>query len=180
MTVNLLRPPTFALVASLALLSIGVITGGLLTVFQDSIYAAARREIIKRPEVHRFAGTEIIDQARITEVADQSNTALRLLHTHALGVGTLVLVSAVLIANLPLAVWLQTALCALVSLGALYPVGWLLMAWFIPYLGVDTLRPPVEMLIFLPFGTAIILGLVLAFLLSAVALVRQFIDGRHE
>src|SRR6185437_8850697 len=76
MTVNLLRPPTFALVASLALLSVGVITGGLLTVFQDSIYAAARREIIKRPEVHRFAGTEIIDQARITEVADQSNTAL--------------------------------------------------------------------------------------------------------
>jgi len=64
MTVNLLRPPTFALVASLALLSVGVITGGLLTVFQDSIYAAARREIIKRPEVHRFAGTEIIDQAR--------------------------------------------------------------------------------------------------------------------
>ena len=180
MTVNLLRPPTFALVASLALLSVGVITGGLLMVFQDSIYAAARREIIKRPEVHRFAGTEIIDQARITEVADQSNTALRLLHTHALGVGTLVLVSAVLIANLPLAVWLQTALCALVSLGALYPIGWLLMAWFIPYLGVDALRPPVEMLIFLPFGAAIILGIVLAFLLSAVALLRQFIDGRHE
>ena len=45
-------------------------------------------------------------------------------------------------------------------------------------MGVDALRPPVEMLIFLPFGTAIVLGVVLAFLLSAVALVRQFIDGR--
>src|SRR4051812_30760010 len=90
MTISLLRPPTFALLHSLALLSIGAITGGLLTFFQDSIYAAARGEIIKRPEVHRFAGTEIIDQAKITEVADQSNTALRLLHTHTLGVGTLV------------------------------------------------------------------------------------------
>ena len=178
MTASLLRPPAFALMASLALLSVGAITGGLLMVFQDSIYAAARREIIKRPEVHRFAGTEIIDQARITEVADQSNTALRLLHTHALGVGTLVLIGAVLIANLPLAIWMQTVLCALVSLGGLYPVGWLLMAWFIPYMGVDALRRPVEMLIFLPFGTAIILGLVLAFLLSAVALMRRFIDGK--
>jgi hypothetical protein len=162
------------------LLSLGAITGGLLVVFQDSIYAAARREIVKRPEVHRFAGTEIIDQARITEVADQSNTALRLLHTHALGVGTLVLISTVLIANLPLATWVQAVLSALVSLGALYPIGWLLMAWFIPYMGVDALRPRIEMLIFLPFGAAIILGIVLAFVLAAVALVRQFIDGKTK
>jgi hypothetical protein len=100
------------------------------------------------------------------------------LHTHALGIGTVVLVSSVLIANLPLAIWLQTVLCALVSLGALYPLGWLLMAWFIPYLGVDALRPRVEMLFFLPFGTAIILGIVLAFAASVAALLRRFVDRK--
>jgi hypothetical protein len=177
MRASLLRPPTFALMAGLALLSLGVITGGALTTFQDSIYAVARREIIRRPEVHRFSGAEVIDQARITEVADQANTALRLLHSHALGVGTLVLISSVLIANLPLVFRTQTILCALVSVGALYPLGWLLLAALIPYLGVDALRPSVDMLIFIPFGTAIILGIVLAFVLSAAALVRRFIDG---
>ena len=178
MITSLRRPPVFALVVSLALLSVGVLTGGLLTMFQDSIYAAARREIVKRPEVHRFAGTEIIDQARIAEVADQSNTALRLLHTHALGIGIVVLVASVLIANLPLSARMQTVLCALVSVGALYPLGWLLMAWFIPYLGVDALRPPIEALIFLPFGTAMVLGIVLAFVVSSVALLRNFVDGK--
>jgi hypothetical protein len=173
MRVGLLRPPTFSLMAALALLSLGVITGGALTTFQDSLYAAARREIIRRPEVHRFSGAEVIDQARITEVADQANTALRLLHSHALGVGILVLISSLMIANLPLSDRTQTVLCALVSVGAVYPLGWLLLAALIPYLGVDALRPSLDVLIFIPFGTAMILGIVLAFVLSAAALVRR-------
>jgi hypothetical protein len=178
MKLHLCRPPTFALAASLAMLTFGVIAGGMLMVFQDSIYAAARREIVKRPEVHRFAGAEVIDQARISEVADQSNTALRLLHTHALGVGLLVLIGAVVVANLPISVGLQTALCALISIGAFYPIGWLLLAWFIPYMGVDALRPPIDMLVFVPFGTALILGFVSALVLCLIALLRQFIEGK--
>ena len=172
------RPPTFALVSALAMMAIGVAAGGMLMTFQDSIYAAARREIVKRPEVHRFAGAEVIDQARILEVADQSNTALRLLHTHALGTGILILTTSLAIANLPISGFLQTGLCALVSVGALYPLGWLLLAWLIPYMGVDALRAPVEALVFLPFGAAIVLGIVLAFAIGVFSMLRRFIDGK--
>jgi hypothetical protein len=173
MNASLHRPPAFALVASLVMLAIGAATGGVLVMFQDSLYAAARREIVKRPEVHGFAGTEIIDEGRIAEVADQSNTALRLLHTHTLGIGILIFIGALAIVNLPVASRLQSMLCIMVSLGALYPLGWLLLAWLIPYWGVDALRPPIEWIFFIPFGGALVIGLFGALGVCLVALLRR-------
>src|SRR6201996_6525275 len=118
MSVPLNRPPVYAMVASLVLFAAGALSGFVLSSFQDVFYDAARREIIRRPEVHGFAGSEVIDQGRIAEVADQANTALRLLHTHTLGLGALILLTTLVIANLPIASRWQSLLTALVSLGA--------------------------------------------------------------
>ena len=153
------RPPTYALAVSLFMLTIGTMVGAVLVSLQDTLYVAARREIVKRPEIHGFAGSEVIDQGRIAEVADQSNAALRLLHTHSLGIGVLILLATIAIANLPVSSRLQAALCVLVSLGAIYPLGWAVLAWLIPFLGVEALRGPVEWMFFVPFGGALILGL---------------------
>lgn len=153
------RPPTLALVASLCMLAIGALTGGMLVRYQDTLYDLARREVIKRPEVHGFAGAEVIDQARIAEVVEQANNALRMLHVHGLGVGMLILLTALVIVNLPLPARIQRVLCALVSLGALYPPGWLVLGWLIPTWGVTRLRSPVEWVFFVPFGGALILGI---------------------
>ena len=154
------RPPIYALAVSLFMLASGAIVGVVLVSLQDTFYAAARREIIKRPEIHGFAGSEAIDQGRIAEVADQSNAALRLLHTHLLGIGVLILLATLAIANLPVSARFQTALYALVSLGAIYPLGWAVLAWLIPFMGAEALRGPVEWIFFVPFGGALILGLV--------------------
>lgn len=153
------RPPAYAIAVSLFMLAVGAIVGSVLVSLQDAFYAAARREIIKRPEVHGFAGSEAIDQGRIAEVADQANAALRLLHTHSFGIGVLILLATLVIANLPASSRVQTALCVLVSMGALYPLGWAVLAWLIPFMGVDALRGPIEWIFFIPFGGALILGL---------------------
>jgi hypothetical protein len=155
-------PPAFALAAALSILTIGALSGAVLVILQDTLYSLARREIIKRPDVHGFAGTEVIDERRISEVADQSNIALRLLHTHALGVGILIFIATLVIANLPLPPRMQAVVCAMVSLGAIYPLGWLALAWLIPYWGVERLRAPVEWLFFAPFGGLLVAGLCLA------------------
>jgi hypothetical protein len=154
------RPPIYALAVSLFMLVSGAMVGVVLVSLQDTLYAAARREIIKRPEIHGFAGSEAIDQGRIAEVADQSNAALRLLHTHLLGIGVLILLATLAIANLPVSARLQTALYSLVSLGAIYPLGWAVLAWLIPFMGVEALRGPVEWIFFVPFGGALVLGFV--------------------
>jgi hypothetical protein len=166
------RPPIYALAVSMFMLAIGAIVGAVLVSLQDTLYAAARREIIKRPEIHGFAGSEVIDQGRIAEVADQSNAALRLLHTHSLGIGVLILLVTLAIANLPVSAHLQTALCVLVSFGAIYPLGWAVLAWLIPYFGVEALRGPVEWIFFIPFGGALILGLVGAVGISVIECLR--------
>ena len=153
------RPPTIALLASLCMFAIGASTGGLLVRYQDALYDLARREVVKRPEIHGFAGAEVIDQARIAEVVEQSNNALRMLHVHGLGVGMLILLVALTIVNLPLPARAQRVLCVLVSLGALYPPGWLVLGWLIPTWGVARLRAPVEWVFFVPFGGAVILAI---------------------
>jgi hypothetical protein len=153
------RPPTIALVASLCMFAVGASTGGLLVKGQDALYAAAKREVVKRPEVHGFAGAEVIDEARIAEVVEQSNNAFRMLHVHGLGVGMLILLVTLAIVNLPIAERLKQGLCVLASLGALYPPGWLVLGWLIPSWGLARLRAPVEWAFFVPFGGAAILAI---------------------
>jgi len=77
-----------------------------------------------------------------------------------LGIGVLILLATLAIANLPVSARFQTALYALVSLGAIYPLGWAVLAWLIPFMGAEALRGPVEWIFFVPFGGALILGLV--------------------
>jgi hypothetical protein len=166
------RPPAVALVASLCLFALGASTGGLLVSYQDELYDVARAQVVKRPDVHGFAGAEVIDEARIAEVVEQANNALRMLHVHGLGVGMLILLVALAIVNLPLPVRLQQGLCVLVSLGALYPPGWLVLGWLIPTRGVTALRAPVEWMFFVPFGGALIVGIWATLACYVVALLR--------
>ncbi len=166
------RPPAIALVASLCMFAVGATTGGALVTFQDTLYDVARRQIIKHPEVHGIAGVEVIDQQRISEVVEQSNNALRMLHVHGLGVGMLILLVSIAIVNLPLGERAKHVGCVLVSLGALYPPGWAVLGLLIPYWGLRTVRAPVEWGLFVPFGGAAILAIWATLILYVIALVK--------
>ena len=172
MSDGLRRPPTVALIASLCLFALGATTGGLLVRYQDALYDAAKREVVKRPDVHGFAGAEVIDEARIAEIVEQSNNALRMLHVHGLGVGMLILLVTIAIVNLPIPERLKQGLCVLASLGALYPPGWLVLGWLIPTWGLARLRTPVEWAFFVPFGGAAILAIWATLACYLVALLR--------
>ncbi len=165
-------PPPLVLLASLFLLALGASTGGALVRLQDWFYTRARLEVVKRPEVHGFAGVEVIDEQKITEIVEQSNRAFRMLHVHSLGVGLLVLTSGTLIANLPLPRGWRRLFTTLVALGALYPPGWLLFGALIPFYGFPALRGPIEYGVMLPFGGAAIAGLWGALLAYGVVLAR--------
>jgi hypothetical protein len=163
------RPPAFALLASLAMFALGATTGGALVALQERLYDTARAVVVKYPEVHGFAGVEVIDQQRIAEVVEQSNNALRMLHVHGLGLGMLILLVSIVIVNLPLTERVQRAGCALVALGALYPPGWLVLGVLIPAWGVNALRAPVEWGLFAPFGGAAIIAIWMALVLAVGA-----------
>lgn len=174
MEVRFQGPPAAVLAASLFLFGMGASTGGALVRLQDWFYTYARLEVVKRPEVHGFAGVEVIDEQKITEVVEQSNRSFRMLHVHSLGVGFLVLIVGVAIANLPVGVRLKRVLTVLVTLGALYPPGWLLFGLLIPFYGFQTLRAPIEYGIMLTFGGAAIVGIWGTFLTYLVVLWRKW------
>lgn len=169
---SLRRPPTIALVASLCMFAVGAATGGMLVTYQDRLYDVTKAVVVKRPDVHGFAGAEVIDQARIAEIVEQANNALRMLHVHGLGLGMLILLVALIIVNLPLPARLARALCVVVSLGALYPPGWLLLGVLIPYFGLKALRGPVEWFVFVPFGGAAVLAIWVTLACYVVAALR--------
>jgi len=141
------------------LLVLGAVSGGILVAFQDWIASVARREVIRRPEIHGFAGMELIDERRISEVLDQVNTALRLFHTHSLGFGLFILVATLLVANMSVGERGRTVLCGLITAGAVLPFGWLALAGLIPFWGIDRVRPTIEWLIFVPFGALLLAGI---------------------
>jgi hypothetical protein len=181
--VYLRRPPTIALIASLCMFAVGSAMGGALVRLQDTLYDMARSAIITRPEVHGFGGVEVIDQQRIAEVVEQSNNALRMLHVHGLGLGMLILLVSIAIVNLPLPERLKQVLCVLVSLGALYPPGWLLLGVLIPYWGVNALRAPIEFGLFAPFGGAAIVGIwgtLVVYLMALCKRPPQEVEGHDQ
>ena len=98
---------------------------------------------------------------------------MRLFHTHSLGVGLLIFIATLVIANLSIPQRMQWVLCAMVSLGAVYPMGWLVLTWLIPYWGVDRLRTPVEWLFFAPFGGVLVAGMCLAIGCSVFGLFKR-------
>lgn len=152
------KPPVWSVAAGILLLALGATAGGSL-VFQDQFYAVAKPIVAARPVVHALTGIPAIDEAKITETVEQSNRSFRMLHVHGLGVGMLILVAATAVAQLPAPFWLRQSLTILVTLGALYPPGWLLFGLLIPFYGFDALRVPIEYGIFLPFGGSAIMGL---------------------
>lgn len=152
------KPPIWVVAAGVLLLALGS-TAGRSLVFQDQFYAFAKPVVRARPEVHNLTGISAIDEAKITETVEQSNRAFRMFHVHGLGVGLLILVASTAVAQLPGWERLKNGLTVLVTLGALYPPGWLLFGLFIPFYGFEALRAPIEYGIFLPFGGSAILGL---------------------
>jgi hypothetical protein len=70
--------------------------------------------------------------------------------------------------------------CVLVSLGAVYPLGWGVLAWLIPFAGADALRGPVEWTFFVPFGGALIIGLVGAVIMLCIGWLRRSPEESSE
>src|SRR6058998_3856160 len=155
--------------------AVGATMGGALVALQDVLYEVARAQVVKHPEVHGFGGVEVIDQQRIAEIVEQANNAqaVDMQHAEGLGVGMLILLVSIVIVNLPLTEGAKRVGCVLISLGALYPPGWLILGWLIPYWGVRALRTPVEWGLFIPFGGAAIIAIWGTLVLYLIALFRR-------
>jgi hypothetical protein len=97
------------------------------------------------------------------------------LHSHGLGLVTIILLTVV--ANTGFSSTVRTALSLWISLGLLYPFGWLTVSLALPAMGEAAAFRLAERLFFIPFGGAYLLGVGTVIGLYAADLVRKRRNG---
>ena len=166
-------PPGLGVLACLILFGFGELSGALQGGYQAEIrqYAIARAQA--HPAIHQLTGVEDIDQVILERVADRSLARVHTFHLHSHGLGVVTIILLTILANTGFSPRTRAALSLWVSLGLLYPFGWLTLAWTLPSLGETVAFQWAERLFFIPFGGAYLLAVGALIVLYAADLLRR-------
>lgn len=129
----------------------------------------ARARVAANPQAHGFAGSAEYDAEVTARAVYTAEAGLSFFHTHAQGLGPVVLFgSAVVGAVIP---WrpARGALYALLAVGGLFPAGYLVYALAVLERGRDAGVELAEQWVLTPLGSAAILGLMALAVLMLVA-----------
>jgi hypothetical protein len=132
-------------------------------------WAAAR--IAANPTVHGLTGSAEYDDAVRERTVFATEAGLSFFHTHAEGTGLVLFFAATLVASVVRPRAARAALYALLALGALFPLGYLVYALAVLGLGRDSGIELAETWVLTPLGSAAIAGLI--GLVLALALARR-------
>lgn len=166
-------PPGLGILACLVLFGFGELSGALQGGYRQEIrqYAIARAQA--HPAVHQLTGVEDIDQVLLERVADRSLARVHTFHLHSHGLGLVTIILLTILANTGFSPRTKTVLSVWVSLGLLYPFGWLALAWTLPALGEAAAFRLAERVFFIPFGGAYLLAVGAVIILYAADLMRR-------
>jgi hypothetical protein len=174
MSANALKaPPGLGILACLVLFGFGELSGTLQGGYRQEIRQYAIAMAQAHPTVHQLTGLEDIDQVILERVADRSLARVHTFHLHSHGLGLVTVVLLTILANTGFSPRTRTALSLWVSLGLIYPFGWLTLAWTLPSLGETAAFQLAERYFFIPFGGAYLLAVGVVIVLYAADLLRR-------
>lgn len=154
------RPPLGVVFVAILVLALGETAGAVMSQLRPQTERWARARVAARAPAHGLTGsleydTEVVDRAVFTAEA-----GLSFLHTHAQGLPVIVVLAASVVATLVSGRRLRGALYALLGVGALFPLGYLVYGLAVLELGRDAGLTLAERWVLTPLGTATILALV--------------------
>jgi hypothetical protein len=162
------RPPLAVVFVGLCIIALGETTGAVISELRPQLVRYARARVAANAQAHGLAGSAEYDAEITARAVYSAEAGLSFLHTHAQGLGPLViLVSTVVAGVVP---WRRArgALYALFALGALFPLGYLAYSVATLEWGRDAGIEAAERYALAPLGSAVIAGLVaLAMLMVA-------------
>jgi hypothetical protein len=169
----LTSPPGLGVLACLVLFGFGELSGAVQGSYRQEIrqYAMARAQA--HPAVHQLTGVEDIDQVILERVADRSLARVHIFHLHSHGLGLVTIILLTILANTGFSPGTRSGLSVGVSLGLLYPFGWLTLAWTLPSLGETAAFQLAERFFFIPFGGVYLLAVGALIVLYAADLIKQ-------
>jgi hypothetical protein len=153
------RPPIPVVLVAVLMIAIGETTGALMSQLRPQAERFARARIEANRSLHGLTGAREYDDEVVSRAVFTFEAGLSFLHTHAMGLGAVVLAVTTLVATLVPGRPLRALLHALFTAGALFPLGYLVYGLATLERGRDEGVALAETWVLTPLGTAVIAGL---------------------
>ena len=163
------RPPLIVVFVAVLVIALGEVGGAALSQLRPATARWAVARIAANPAAHGLSGSAEYDDEVRERTVFTVEAGLSFFHTHAEGMGLVLFVASTLVASRVRSLPARAVLYALLTAGALFPLGYLAYALAVLELGRDTGVELAERWVLTPLGIAAILGL----LGLAVALARR-------
>ncbi|MGH9049471.1 MAG: hypothetical protein ACRDY4_07075 [Acidimicrobiia bacterium] len=168
------RPALGVLLAAIVLIACAEVSGASMVKFKLELTRGARALILARPAVHGLVGVRDVDEQIIDQAMAKIDGGYRLFHLHAEGMGLVIIATTMVVSTFVQLEGPRKALTALLAVGGFgYPFGYLLWSGLIPFYGVERGKDLAEWLVWIPFGSAVIVAMWWLTGILAVRLLRR-------
>ena len=154
------RPPLIVVFVAIVVIALGELGGAVLSQLRPATARWAAARIAANPAVHGLTGSAEYDDTVRERTVFATEAGLSFFHTHAEGTGLVLFFAATLVASVVRRRAARATLYALLTLGALFPLGYLVYALAVLSLGRDSGIELAETWALTPLGSAAILGLI--------------------
>ena len=152
-------PPLIVVFVAIFLIALGETAGAAMSRLRPQVVTYARARIAANPQVHGLAGSAEYDAEVVTRTVYVTEAGLSFFHTHAEGLGPVVLFTGTVVATAVRWRRARGVLYLLLGAGGLFPVGYLVYSLAALELGRDAGVELAERYVLTPLGGAVILAL---------------------
>jgi hypothetical protein len=154
------RPPLVVVFVAVLLIALGELGGAVLSQLRPAVARWVAARVAANPAAHGLSGSAEYDDAVREQVVFTAEAGLSFFHTHAEGMGLVLFFAATLVASVVRGRAMRAVLHAMLTAGALFPLGYLLYATAAVGIGRDAGVTLAEAWVLTPLGTTFVLGLV--------------------
>jgi hypothetical protein len=145
--------------AAVLVVALGETAGAVLSQLRPQTERYARLRIAANPGAHGMTGSAEYDEEVVARTIFTVEAGLSFFHTHAEGLAPVVLLAGTLVATAVPSRGPRRLLYGLLTLGSLFPLGYLVYALAVPEIGRETGVGLAERWVLTPLGSTVILAL---------------------
>jgi hypothetical protein len=154
------RPPLLVVFVAVLVITLGELGGALLSQLRPATARWATARITANAPAHGLSGSAEYDDAVRERAVFSAEAGLSFFHVHAEGMGLVLFFASTLVASVVRSRAARRVLYTLLTVGALFPLGYLAYSLAVIELGRDDGVAFAETWILSPLGTAAIAGLI--------------------
>jgi hypothetical protein len=153
------RPPLLLIFVAIAMIALGETAGALLSPLRPALDRYARARVAANAAAHGLTGAAEYDDDVRDRAVFTAEAGVSFFHTHAMGLAPIILLAGTIVASVVRSRVGRRALYVLLTLGALFPLGWVVYALAALETGREIGVALAERYVLTPLGSAALLAL---------------------